>query len=91
MTPKCWPAYCRIIRKGTGGRVGKLGRGIRKPKRGNVGQVDVFVLPIQKKIMAYGAGESDLGLGDVVGSGERSKKWEKVGFSSWREILCVAQ
>nr|GEX22231.1 hypothetical protein [Tanacetum cinerariifolium] len=23
---------------------------------------------------AYGAGESDLGLGDVVGSGERSEK-----------------
>nr|GEV83406.1 integrase, catalytic region, zinc finger, CCHC-type, peptidase aspartic, catalytic [Tanacetum cinerariifolium] len=33
------------------------------------------------------AGESDLGLGDAVGSGERSRKWEKVGFSSWREIL----
>nr|GEV46699.1 hypothetical protein [Tanacetum cinerariifolium] len=40
---------------------------------------------------AYEAGESDLGLGDVVGSGERSGKWEKVGFLSWREILCVAQ
>nr|GEX43948.1 hypothetical protein [Tanacetum cinerariifolium] len=47
----CWPTYYRIIRRGTGGRVGRCGRGMRKPKREIVDQVDVLVSPIQKEIM----------------------------------------
>nr|GEZ10714.1 hypothetical protein [Tanacetum cinerariifolium] len=52
MPPKCWPAYCRITRRGTGGRVGRRGREMRKPKRGSVDQVDVLVSTIQKEIMS---------------------------------------
>nr|GEU63627.1 hypothetical protein [Tanacetum cinerariifolium] len=51
MSPKCWLAYCCITRRGTGGRVGRCGRGMRKPKRGNVDQVDIFELTIQMEIM----------------------------------------
>ncbi|GKC48436.1 hypothetical protein Tco_1066158 [Tanacetum coccineum] len=32
--PKCWPACCRITRRGTGERVGRGGRG-RGPREGN--------------------------------------------------------
>nr|GEX59456.1 hypothetical protein [Tanacetum cinerariifolium] len=39
----------------------------------------------------YGAEESDLGLGNVVGSGKRGgKKWNE-GFEGWRELLCIAK
>nr|GEW89173.1 hypothetical protein [Tanacetum cinerariifolium] len=36
---KCWPAYCRIIRRGNSVRVGRGGRG-RRPEEGNVERVD---------------------------------------------------
>ncbi|GKB31370.1 putative reverse transcriptase domain-containing protein, partial [Tanacetum coccineum] len=37
--PKCWPACCRITRRGTSKRVGSGGRG-RRPREGNDERVD---------------------------------------------------
>nr|GFB64918.1 reverse transcriptase domain-containing protein [Tanacetum cinerariifolium] len=37
--PKCWPACCRITRRGMGVRVGRGGRG-RRPREGNDEHVD---------------------------------------------------
>ncbi|GKE56412.1 hypothetical protein Tco_1495597 [Tanacetum coccineum] len=42
--PKCWPACCRIIRRGNGGTGERVGRGRkgRRPREGNDERVDEF-------------------------------------------------
>ncbi|GJY41965.1 putative reverse transcriptase domain-containing protein [Tanacetum coccineum] len=56
--PKCWPAYCRITRRGNGGigeRVGSGGKG-RKPKEGNDERVDELNGQENDKDMGANAG-----------------------------------
>ncbi|GJT03097.1 hypothetical protein Tco_0824266 [Tanacetum coccineum] len=84
MLPKCWPAYYRIARRGTGGRVGRRGRGMRKPKRGNVDQVDVFELTIQKEIMDSSRAKPSERIGTLMEpNGDIRHHFQKGGQPKW--------
>ncbi|GJZ63038.1 hypothetical protein Tco_0619459 [Tanacetum coccineum] len=63
--PKCWPACCRIIRRGTGVRVGRGGRG-RRPREGNDEHVNE--LNGQGNDHGLGANEGVEGVNGGVGN-----------------------
>ncbi|GJY09606.1 hypothetical protein Tco_0377791 [Tanacetum coccineum] len=65
--PKCWPACCRIIGRGTNVRVGRGGRG-RRPKEGNDERVDDLNGQGNDQGIGANGGEN---IGNVIVNGNR--------------------